>query len=101
MIRAMQPDPSASSHAAHAARPMPTSSAVPLISTSAATARHSPHGAASDTRFIKRCMLALLVVLSLGVCYVAQELLVPFALAILFALLLSPIVSLLQRLRLP
>jgi len=54
-----------------------------------------------DTRFIKRCMLAILVVLALTVCYIAQELLVPLTLGILFALLLSPIVSLLQRLRLP
>ena len=46
-------------------------------------------------------MLAATVVLTLGVCWLAQELLIPLTLGMLFGLLLSPVVSLLQRLRLP
>jgi predicted PurR-regulated permease PerM len=55
----------------------------------------------ADLRVIKRCMLVMLLVLTLGVCWIAQELLIPLTLGILFGLLLSPIVSLLQRVRLP
>lgn len=37
----------------------------------------------------------------MGICYVAQEVLIPLTLALLLSLLLSPVVTLLQRARLP
>ena len=56
----------------------------------------------SDLRSIKRGVLAILVLLVLGVCYLAQEILVPVVLALLLSLLLSPIVTFLERVvRLP
>ena len=56
---------------------------------------------ASDVRVLKRALIALLVLVVLGVCYVAQEVLVPLTLALLVSLLLSPLVTQLQRLHLP
>jgi predicted PurR-regulated permease PerM len=56
----------------------------------------------SDLRTLKRGVLAILVLLVLGVCYLAQEILVPLALALLLSLLLSPVVTWLERaIRLP
>lgn len=53
-------------------------------------------------RTINRSVLALLILLVMGVCFLAQELLIPIALALLLSLLLSPVVNLLERaLRLP
>jgi predicted PurR-regulated permease PerM len=55
-----------------------------------------------DLRVVKRGVLAILVLLVLGVCYLAQEILVPVVLALLLSLLLSPIVTFLERVvRLP
>jgi predicted PurR-regulated permease PerM len=51
----------------------------------------------SDLRSLKRGVLAILGLLVLGVCYLAQEILVPLVLALLLSLLLSPVVTLLER----
>lgn len=55
----------------------------------------------SDVRTIKRVIVAVLFFLVLGICYIAQAVLIPLTLALLLSLLLSPLVTLLQRLRLP
>ncbi|MDR3388787.1 MAG: AI-2E family transporter [Rudaea sp.] len=51
----------------------------------------------SDLRVLKRGVLAILVLLVLGICYLAQEILVPLVLALLLSLLLSPIVTGFER----
>lgn len=51
----------------------------------------------SELRSLKRGVLAILVLLALGVCYLAQEILIPLVLALLLSLLLSPIVTFLER----
>jgi len=58
-------------------------------------------GARRDLRILRRCAVALLVVVCVGIAYLAQELLIPVLVAMLFALLLSPVVGLLERIRLP
>jgi predicted PurR-regulated permease PerM len=55
----------------------------------------------SDLRTLKRTALTILVLLCGGICYLAQELLIPVILAMLISLLLSPVVTLLERWRLP
>lgn len=55
----------------------------------------------ADLRAIRRIVLALLVFVVLGVCYIAQEVLIPLTLALLLSLLLSPVVTLLQRAHIP
>ncbi|HEY7873358.1 MAG TPA: AI-2E family transporter [Rudaea sp.] len=55
----------------------------------------------SDVRTIKRVIVAVLFFLVLGICYIAQAVLIPLTLALLLSLLLSPLVTLLQRLRMP
>lgn len=56
----------------------------------------------ADLRTLKRSVLVLLILLGFGACYLAQEILIPVALALLLSLLLSPVVTLLERaLRLP
>ncbi len=55
----------------------------------------------SDVRTLKRGVLAILTLLTLGVCYLAQEVLIPLLLALLVSLLLSPAVTFLQRLFIP
>lgn len=57
--------------------------------------------ASADLRSVKRAVLVILLLLVLGICYVAQEVLIPLTLALLLSLLLSPVVTLLQRARLP
>ena len=51
----------------------------------------------ADLRCIKRSVLVILVLLLLGVCYLAQEILIPLVLALLLSLLLSPIVTFLEH----
>jgi predicted PurR-regulated permease PerM len=56
----------------------------------------------SDIRTLKRAALGILILLVLAACWVAQEILVPLVLALLLSLLLSPVVTFLERLvRLP
>jgi predicted PurR-regulated permease PerM len=56
----------------------------------------------SDIRTLKRGVLGILVLLVLAACWVAQEILVPLVLALLLSLLLSPVVTFLERaVRLP
>lgn len=56
----------------------------------------------ADLRTLKRSMLVIMILSVMGVCYLAQELLVPIALALLLSLLLSPVVTVLEKiLRLP
>jgi predicted PurR-regulated permease PerM len=56
----------------------------------------------SDIRTLKRAALGILILLVLAACWVAQEILVPLVLALLLSLLLSPVVTILERLvRLP
>jgi len=50
---------------------------------------------------MKRAVIGILVFVVLGVCYVAQEVLIPLTLALLLSLLLSPVVTLLQRAHIP
>jgi predicted PurR-regulated permease PerM len=57
--------------------------------------------ASADLRTVKRAVLVVLLLLVLGIFYVAQEVLIPLTLALLLSLLLSPVVTLLQRARLP
>lgn len=52
-------------------------------------------------RTIKRGVLAILFFLVLGICYLAQEVLIPLTVAMLLSLLLSPVVTLLQRVHVP
>lgn len=59
-----------------------------------------PH-APGDLRTVKRAVLVIFLFVVLGICYVAQEVLIPLTLALLLSLLLSPVVTLLQRTRLP
>lgn len=56
----------------------------------------------SELRAIKRGIIVMLVILVLGICYLAQDILVPIVLALLLSLLLSPVVTMQERfLRLP
>jgi predicted PurR-regulated permease PerM len=55
----------------------------------------------TDLRTIKRAVLGILLFVVLGICSVAQELIIPLTLALLLSLLLSPAVTLLERVRLP
>jgi predicted PurR-regulated permease PerM len=48
-----------------------------------------------------RYLIALLVPFALAICYAAQDVLIPVVLALLISLLLSPAVSLLERIRVP
>src|SRR6185295_18277608 len=55
-----------------------------------------------DLGMLKSCVLGILILLILGACFAAQEILVPLVLALLLSLLLSPVVTFLERiLRLP
>jgi predicted PurR-regulated permease PerM len=55
-----------------------------------------------DLGMLKSCVLGILILLVLGACFAAQEILVPLVLALLLSLLLSPVVTFLERiLRLP
>jgi len=55
----------------------------------------------AELSFVKVGLVAMLVALVFGICAVAQDVLIPIVLALLFSLSLSPVVSLLERLRLP
>jgi predicted PurR-regulated permease PerM len=50
----------------------------------------------TDLRSLERIAMAILVLLVLGLCYVAKDILVPLVLALLLSLLLSPLVTLLE-----
>ena len=53
-----------------------------------------------DVRIIKRAILGILLFVVLGICSLAQQLIIPLILALLLSLLLSPAVTFLQRIRL-
>ncbi len=56
----------------------------------------------NDFRSLKRIALGILILLVLGVCYIAKSILAPIVLALLLSLLLSPLVTVLEeRLKLP
>ena len=55
----------------------------------------------ANTRVVKRIAVAILTLLVLAACYLAQEILIPIVLSLLLSLLLSPVVTLLERTRLP
>jgi predicted PurR-regulated permease PerM len=55
----------------------------------------------TDLRTIKRAVLGILLFVVLGICSLAQQLIIPLTLALLLSLLLSPAVTLLQRVHLP
>jgi predicted PurR-regulated permease PerM len=55
----------------------------------------------TDLRTIKRAVLGILLFVVLGICSLAQQLIIPLTLALLLSLLLSPAVTLLQRAHLP
>src|SRR6185312_1187272 len=106
-IRAMPPDSKQPDSTPLSATDPPATVSAPVHHTATgnvppATTHASPmHAAMPHVRVVKRFLISMLVVLWIAVCYITQELLIPFTLGILFALLLSPIVALLQRLWLP
>jgi predicted PurR-regulated permease PerM len=56
----------------------------------------------TDLRSLERIATGILVLLMLGVCYIAQDILVPLVLALLLSLLLTPLVNVAENLfRLP
>jgi predicted PurR-regulated permease PerM len=55
----------------------------------------------TDLRTIKRAVLGILLFVVLGICSLGQQLIIPLTLALLLSLLLSPAVTLLERVRLP
>lgn len=55
----------------------------------------------TDLRTIKRAVLGILLFVVLGICSLAQQVIIPLTLALLLSLLLSPAVTLLQRAHLP
>ncbi len=56
----------------------------------------------NNLRSLERILLCLLILVVLGVCYIAKSILAPIVLALLLSLLLSPVVTVLEdRLRLP
>jgi predicted PurR-regulated permease PerM len=55
----------------------------------------------TDLRTIKRVLLGILFFVVLSICSLAQQLIIPLTLALLLSLLLSPVVTLLQRAHLP
>ena len=55
----------------------------------------------TDLRTIKRAVLGIFLFVVLGICSLAQQLIIPLTLALLLSLLLSPAVTLLQRAHLP
>ncbi len=64
--------------------------------------RRQPPRRSVDVRSIKRCLIVLLVFASLLMCYFGQEIIVPLLVALLLALLLSPVVTFLEhKLRVP
>ena len=68
----------------------------------AETTTTSPFRVRSELRTLKRGVLAILVLFIISVFYIAQEVLIPIVLALLLALLLSPVVTALERfVRLP
>ncbi len=77
--------------------------------TSSATVDHGPGNSTartlrgdSELRTIKRYALFIVILMALAICYWAHEILIPIVLALLLSLLLSPVVTLLERtLRLP
>jgi len=54
-----------------------------------------------DLRALKRSVLVILAIFGTFACYLAREALVPLVLGILLSLLLSPLVTLLERFRVP
>ena len=56
---------------------------------------------ATDLRILTRSILVIAVVVCVYACYLAQDVLVPLVLGMLLALLLSPVVSLFERMRIP
>src|SRR5579862_3788171 len=58
----------------------------------------NPSGSA---KLLSRLWLLVIVVVAITVLYLAKVLFLPLAFAVLFAFLLAPVVSLLERLRLP
>jgi hypothetical protein len=76
--------------------------AIPAVSDAPGASTSTPETEAPrDVRTIKRALLGVLLLGVLGVCYIAQEVLIPLTLALLLSLLLSPVVTLSQRARLP
>lgn len=58
-------------------------------------------GLAKDLRILTRSVLVILAIVCTYACYLAQSVLVPLALGTLLSLLLSPVVTFLERLRVP
>jgi predicted PurR-regulated permease PerM len=56
---------------------------------------------AKDLRILTRSVLVILAILCICACYLAQSVLVPLALGTLLSLLLSPLVTFLERLHIP
>jgi len=58
-------------------------------------------GIGKDLRILTRSVLVILAILCTSACYVAQNVLVPLVLGVLLSLLLSPLVTFLERLHVP
>jgi predicted PurR-regulated permease PerM len=71
------------------------------IDASSQTTRIVDSNTPTDLRTIKRAVLGILLFVVLGICSLAQQLIIPLTLALLLSLLLSPAVTLLQRAHLP
>jgi predicted PurR-regulated permease PerM len=65
------------------------------------TVSQPPKSLAVRLATISRAIVVLAVIAVLAVCYLARDILAPTVLALLLSLLLSPVVSLLERLRAP
>ncbi|MEP6938739.1 MAG: AI-2E family transporter [Rudaea sp.] len=83
------------------AKPNPRDAADPVAIEEVAKPTKFSGRSSSDVRIIKRCLLGIVFALAVAICYLAQQVLVPLLVAILLALLLSPIVGFLQRKHVP
>jgi len=93
-VRIINADPGIGEQAAITTIPLPTGLPRQPIRTD--DANPSAH-----LRTIKRALLGILFLFVLSICYVARGLIIPVILALLLSLLLSPVVTLLQRAHLP
>ncbi|HZP64887.1 MAG TPA: AI-2E family transporter [Rudaea sp.] len=74
---------------------------VPKIADEESRAHASRDAPRAQLRTISRSLITLVVLVALAVSYAAQEVLIPIVLALLVSLLLSPVVNLLERIRVP
>jgi len=90
--------------------PDPIDPPIPTVLAAAAPSNDAGYGSQpsgrsrlrADLRILERIGTGILLLLVLGVCFIAKDIMVPIVLALLLSLLLSPLVTFLEeRLRLP